>query len=100
MKGNTHGLPADGPDSVRHSLKDFAVVDDGLVVVETGFAVVGESWADSCDPLISTNVSPRVSVFSGSISSISSTRHLERLPRLQSPHLQRHPITWPYLIPC
>ena len=99
MKGKTHGLPAAGPDSVKQPLVPSVVVDGGpgvvgLIVVDAGLAVVGEGWTDSCKPLSSTNGSPRVTVLGCEISSI---KHLERLPMLQSPHLQRYPIKCPCL---
>ena len=49
----------------------------GVVVGVVGLMAVGVL-------LISTNGLPRVTVLGGKISS---TRHLERLPVLQSPHL-------------
>ena len=42
MKGNTHGLPAAGPDSVTHMLSViWVVVDAGCVLVIAGQMVEG-----------------------------------------------------------
>ena len=66
MKGNTQGLPAAGPDWVMQRLVGWVVVVGVKVVDAVGLVVVGTS---------------------GGTLMLSSTRHLERLPVLQSPHL-------------
>ena len=79
MKGNTHGLPAAGPDLVTQPLAaEFLgvwgvreVVYDDCVLVIAGLMVEGA--------LVISSTKDGVW--------ISSTRHLERLSVLQSPHL-------------
>ena len=78
------GIPAAGPVSVMQWLFGWFGVEGGWVLVVMGVVVGVVGLMVVGVLLISTNRLPRVPELGGKISS---TRHLERLPVLQSPHL-------------